>query len=183
MTAAFLAMALAALLQAGEGKMPAKGYARLELPEAGAKCEVPAGWERSGGGESDERERIFGAVLTAPRKQPGPAASLSVEYYAPDNAYFPSAALYLAHQGAAPGAGKPAPAKVRGRKARRWTRATTEVFPPNMVTARAVEVKTETFLLEAATGFYVLSLRAPSAEFPERRKAFQRLLDTFDGRR
>lgn len=183
MNGLWLGLALAALSQAGEGKMPAKGYERMELSQAGARCEVPAGWERTGGGAGDEREKIFGAVVTAPRKEAGPASSLSVEYYAPDNAYFPSAAQFLAHQSSTSGAGKPLPAKVRGRKARRWTRMTMEVFPPNTVTALAFEVKTETFLLEAATGFYVLSLRAPSKEFAGRRKAFQRLLDTFEGRR
>ena len=163
--------------------MPAKGFERLDLPEAGAKCEVPAGWEKTGGGEEDRRERIFGVVLAAPRAAPGPGASVSIEYYAPDNAYFSSAAQFLDHQASAPGAGKPAPAKVRGRKAQRWQRSSTEVFPPNTVTGRRVEMRTETVLLEAATGFYVLSVKAPAPEFVQRRKAFQRVLDTFDPRR
>ena len=146
----------------------------LELKEGRFRCAVPP-WARGRDEGVDRREGVYGVVLTGPAAAEGPRPSLSIEFYAPGNALFKGAEDYAARRRPP---GRPRRLKVAGRPARRWTRAASVPARPGGLVVEPVELRTDTVLIEAAGGFYLLAYEAPAKGFSS--AILERALQTFE---
>lgn len=181
-----LTLALAAGPAEAKDMSVPKGFELLELKDGRFRAQVPA-WEKSRDKAEDKRQKIHGVTLAAPAEDEGPRVSIELEHYAPGNPHFKDAEAYLAQQ-TAPSefkvrgrlVGKPAPIKVGKSKARHWFRESMQTLPPDSPQGKTFEMKSEVVLIGAEAGFYVLTYTAPKKRFLKSRKAFQRVLVTFE---
>lgn len=154
---------------------PEAAMSRVEEVKAGRfKAAVPKDWRVTKAGD--------GAGLQAT----GPAGTASAVYYAKGNPYFKDAAAFMARQtepSPIPVAGeKTGPveeATVAGRKAKRVTRNTFEITHPPASEAKEVAFTEEVTVLAGKGGFWVLTLRAPSASWAKNAAPFKAFRDGF----
>lgn len=161
-------------------------YVKYRLEEGYFECEVPDKWIALRDKDDDKRVRVYGMNLVPTHSQQGPKPFMRVDYYAPDNHYFPSAEDYLKRQFEPPFFKLPGnrisevrEAVVNGGKARQFTRDTIEYWPPHSMNTGKIAMHEEYIVLEAKEGFFVLAYGAPDNQFTSYRPDYQHILDTF----
>jgi hypothetical protein len=165
----------AALLLAAAAQAASRLYA---VPEGRFECAVPAGWSVSRDAARDAVHKVYGVVFTAGEGREG-AASITVEYYAPDNGVFESTSAFVDAFSSVEGGG-PGPrvrdAELAGRPARTFTRERTRAVRP-VSELRTVRVHEEVWVAPAeGGGFHAAVLSAPAGSREKSSKAFRRLL-------
>lgn len=180
MTAVLVLLLAVGAAYGAPAKSPAKArpeaaMSRVEEVKAGRfKAAVPKDW------------RVTKARDGAGLQATGPAGTASAVYYAKGNPYFKDATAFIARQtepSPIPVAGeKTGPvqdAAVAGRKAKRVTRTTFEVTHPPASEAKEVPFTEEVTALSGKEGFWVLTLRAPSASWAKNAAPFKAFRDGF----
>lgn len=174
------ALLLALPAWAAPKRAPAAKTREARLEPAKLRTEVPASWPLTQDGAAPGS---LTPALTAlgPEGTDGVRTRIGLRWYGPGNRYFKDAAAYLARQtdaGPIPVAGeKTGPveeARLMGRPAKRLTRETFEVVPPQSHEGRSVPVKEELLVADHDGGFLVLELRASAADFEKARPALER---------
>lgn len=164
----------------GAQKQPPKEKSQeLVLESAGLRTAVPAAWQVTGGPAAGRKTQARSAL--GPESADGVRARLGMRWYGPDNKYFKDAAAYLARQTeagpiavAGEKTGALEDAKLLGRPAKRLSRSTFEVVPPESLEGRSVPVKEELLVADYRGGFVVLELRASAADFDGLRPVLER---------
>jgi hypothetical protein len=160
-------------------------FHQFTLKKAGFRCEIPA-WEERNDPEADESQKVFGVFLVGPRPPVGPVPSISIDFYAPGNAFFPSAKAYLQNERKQ----REVPLedewvspffeiKVAGKKATSWSRTYKQPAALLSSNHEPVPMRDEQVLLQAASGFSLLAYTATVEQSNKYRKDFQHVLDTF----
>lgn len=180
MRAALVVLLLSVAASAAPPKSPQKArpeaaMSRVEEVKTGRfKAAVPKDWRVTKAGD--------GAGLQAT----GPAGTASAVYYAKGNPYFKDAAAFIARQTAPspiPVAGeKTGPVEdvtVAGRRAKRVARTTFEVTRAPGSEPKEVPFTEEVSVLAGKDGFWVLTLRAPSASWAKNAAPFKTFRDGF----
>jgi len=171
------ALALAAPLFAGTAFAGSPSAVPAGAP---FEARAPKGW-RSAATEA-------GLVMTGPAGEAGLRPLISLRWYAPGDRYFPDLESFVRRQ-TEPGPFKsttPAAVSavlVAGRKATRIERQGSEFVPPRAVGSKEIAVRERAVAVPAASGFYVLSVRAPRSADKAAAKAFDAVLASFKPRR
>lgn len=186
MRAALAVFLVAAAAQAGPAKRPVKARAEAAMSRveevAGGRftAAVPKGWRVTKDGSGTALQ------ATGPDGKGAPAPAALAVYYAQGNPYFKDAADFLARQTApspVPVAGeKTGPvedALLSGRPAKRLSRDTFAVHRAPAAEPREVPVREEVTVLAGKGGFWVVTVRAPTALWAKHAAAFAAFRDGF----
>lgn len=161
-------------------------YGWFTVPEGHFRCELPTSWRLTRDKHEEERTHCYGFFLVGPRQATPLPPTISVRYFAPDNAYFRDAEHYLKRQ-LEPGliqlAGEttspPQPALLDAREATTFIRDTYDFIHPESIDAEKIPLREEYYVLPYKGGFVVVIYKAPFASYDYWRPALKRLVDTF----
>jgi hypothetical protein len=163
-----------------------KEYVKVRLEEGCFACEVPKGWMDIRDKREDHRVRVYGMFFVLKGSHAGVPPHVRVDYYAPDNAYFPSADHYIKRQYEPPLLKSPdkkisdiEETIVNGSKARRFVRDKFAYWPPHSMKTKETAVREEHTVLTAREGFFLIEYDSPQDEFALYRSDYQHILDTF----
>lgn len=176
---AFVILALPAYAAGPQKPAPKEKTQELVLESAGLRTLAPGSWELTGGPAAGRNTQARSAL--GPESADGVRARLGLRWYGPGNRYFKDAAAYLARQteaGPVSVAGeKTGPiedAVLMGKPAKRFSRSTFEVVPPESLEGRSVPVQETLLVADYGGGFVVMELRGSAAEFGKIQPVFDR---------
>lgn len=164
---------------------PAPSSAEYSLPAGRFAFTPPAGWSASRDPREDDRQKVYGVLLSGPRGADGVLSTISIAYYSPGNSLFKGGADEFLKRNLGsdarfvqPAGETTSPVKksvLGGLPARRFSRRSHEYLPPDRTDSKEVAVVEEIEVAEATTGFYVLEFKSSAKLAAKLKPAYARV--------